>query len=621
MISKLSDIPSSCEIPNSHCYFQYEKNWEIFSGEYPLELILFGWDIDWYSHQGYMLYLAEKIEWFSTNIKANDIRYQGLINCLIKWLIPWGQDKSEKQLENNFQSFTADLEFLYGILWDVPEVLEKSWKPQNISTLKLRQRGESDISEKRAFKKWEKYTTQLLSILNTKWIKSEELESLELQTYCIKAYAKGKTPNKEKLKNLWVSQTCIDMIWEFGTAIKIHAILKRNETLIWEFDDYEIVEMHSIEHLEKESDITGHCVGNSEHYIRKMNKGQVRIFSLRKWDARITLEYDIQGNRFIQMQWSDDSHISLIELEKTLEIFSINWFKNISFEYKEVQELRSKNNFIVWYSDTEDSHSKELIVENFDDISQLENMDTLGGMITLDGSTTKEELDKLCTLPIDLDITKIDPKLKETITQTIGWLVDFSEKIVMNNLESIWWYFDCVIAESVQMRRLQSIWWTFNCKYATRLEVDILESIWWDFNCENMKEIEINNLQSVWWTFDCLGAETIDITNLKSVWWSFYCSYAKTIKITNLKSVWWNFYCSRTRSIQMNNLQSVWWNLNCKYATTLDMNSLESVWRKFHCESAKIWDLSSLTKTEKLILPEWSEVILCENPEFEIEYR
>jgi len=78
-----------------------------------------------------------------------------------------------------------------------------------------------------------------------------------------------------------------------------------------ESGNYHLSVLRSKKHLEEESEQMGHCVGTSDSYINKINKGEIEILSFRNKEGEpiITIEYNLKNGNIEQIKKESDEYL------------------------------------------------------------------------------------------------------------------------------------------------------------------------------------------------------------------------------------------------------------------------------------------------------------------------
>jgi len=78
-----------------------------------------------------------------------------------------------------------------------------------------------------------------------------------------------------------------------------------------ESGNYHLSVLRSKNHLEEESEQMNHCVGTSDSYINKINKGEIEILSFRNKEGEpiITIEYNLKNGNIEQIKKESDEYL------------------------------------------------------------------------------------------------------------------------------------------------------------------------------------------------------------------------------------------------------------------------------------------------------------------------
>ncbi len=553
-MNKLSKLPEWVNIPQEECFFRSQNSEK---GMISMEIVLFWWDTFWVNHEWYIPYLIARIDWFEENIWSNPIRYQGLVNCLTKSLMPYGQSKSETQLEINFDQFIWELELLYGYLWDMPELLEKKWKWSKNQESLARDTTIENLINNWVIKKrneelqvqWEEFTQLLISIIEF------ELDS-DQRDYIEGCYSRSRNPKEEELRALWVSEEIISKIILHWGFLHIQSVIGGAEMLIWEKQWFKLYELSTLQHLWWESNATWHCIWDSDHYIDKINSWKVRIFSLRTDSSSpITCEYMVWENHFREISRNFYSRIKFEELKVILTLVWENlWISHPSFLSTDIGNPTATNSYIFEYDDVENVLKRTQYKWN--KISKK----TISGRIVCNSSTTLEELEIISNKNIDIDATHVNPAVKNQLT-TVKWsLIDNSQyDTFYENLESIGWDFkktshtwgrlisapklrkvgrnlEFESVEYFDFPQLTEVWGALSLQSATSAIFHSLRRVWWYIGVSNAKQFIAMKLEYVWTYIDAPLAERVCLLELKK------CHSLTVNRLSRVEISEWNMF-------------------------------------------------------------------------------
>ena len=469
-------------------------------------------------HNWYIHYLLEKIPNYSIEIGSNDDRLQWLINCL------------SASLKSRYHNIENDIEFLYGALWDYPEILEKDWKPRNVRISQLLKHFENKRNKEEKKEVWRAYQNKLLNILSEYEIKLNK----DIQNYIEWKYTQRRSPKQYELETYWLSSEVAKLITKKWAFVIIESLLNndhlnKNPIFMTENDWYELVELYTYQQLKNESKVTWHCAWDSKTYINKINTGNTKIYSLRtKWkkelgkNKNITIEYNIKTQKIVQIEGKAiiNSHrtTKTHEINTALELLhkaeiEVSWFhSNI---YKQVYHWSN-----VCFKKTENGSLK--IARHYC-VPKEYRKNIIWWKIRIDECDKWEDIKNYLELPdITFDATDMRKEYKNKIThiKCKNFIDDSKENLIYDSLEYIdgsfiskWNW-----ASYVRAQNLKSCHY-LECYYAERVEMDSLERIQWDLFCINAETINMENLEVIEWRLDVREDKVEMVTpKLKFVW-------------------------------------------------------------------------------------------------------
>ncbi len=359
---------------------------------------------------------------------------------------------------------------------------------------------------------------------------------------------------------------------------------------------HSLVRLTTKSHLLQESAVMINCVGNSDHYLKEIQKGESEIWSLRdsQGDSLLTMEYRPKKKLVRQMKKFNDSLVTGEE----------PWFPQIWELLTKLQKLPLTIP-IVGVSDLGKVAipSGQLLTlagefQSLDEIDQLimDNQTVVGGEIQLTNTMTDEDILQWCRIPgMTVDTTHLSDSKRGVIRTVKGNLKDGSTKFIrFDNLEAIEGNADFDKSQ-VEMAALQTI--GGDAKFIqSKAELPKLRKIEGDAEFEKSQESNLSSLESI--DGNAFFAES-KITKMRSLrlirgWASF--KESEITELPNLFTIGGSAEFGDSRIMDLSSLSRIDGYANFGRTRITDIPKLEIIGKEGYFVESKVTNLSSLKK-------------------------
>lgn len=273
--------------------------------------------------------------------------------------------------------------------------------------------------------------------------------------------------------------------------------------ILFEIDNYVVLNLITKEHLEQESGLSGHCVGDSDHYKNKITQGVGEIFSLRTKSGEFccTIEYDTKDKSILQIRKNNNKKItqqdsfSQVIIQLLIILCSENkdnYGKSRSVNtIKDIEELIPKSFFL----------SKQGIKNN-NELETVAPEEVLYGNFEVSAQEFKKYKAYICNSKGIFDLTSLTQSQKDSLVQVEGSIIDRStNKLIYKKLESVGGDFIADKATSLSQNKLESVGGHFEARGAISLSLELLQLVGGSFISHSATSLSLDKLESVGGTF------------------------------------------------------------------------------------------------------------------------
>ncbi|MCF7833873.1 MAG: PcfJ domain-containing protein [Candidatus Pacebacteria bacterium] len=348
----------------------------------------------------------------------------------------------------------------------------------------------------------------------------------------------------------------------------------------------------SQEHLQEESKKMGHCIGESEFYLKKIMSGQIMAISLRDEEGpHYTIEYDIKTKTIIQFKGGNDTPVNSLPNNRAIVTDTLNALYKMGFDIKKMTENFSYS----LYKDIKENKFYTLDEENITNLILNENKKFIKGIVDLNQNTTEEQLEYLCSSGLDLNIDNL-PKEKYYLLQKIEGSIVYTkiDHLLLPNLASVGGYINAEKAQSFKAPNLASVGGDINARNTQSFEAPNLASVGGYLFAGSTQSFKAPNLASVGGDLFARKAQSFEAPNLASVGGDLFAEKAQSFEAPNLASVGGSLYARNTQSFEAPNLASVGGDLFAEKAQSFKAPNLASVGGSLYAGSTQSFEAPNL---------------------------
>lgn len=368
-------------------------------------------------------------------------------------------------------------------------------------------------------------------------------------------------------------------------------------------EDYSLFRLNNIDQLKQESKQMGHCIGNSEHYIKKIIEGDSEIWSFRSnnGDILVTIEYDLKSKNVLQIKKKNDlllhgeedffKDLIIFFAKMTEKGIPINTYLNTKYVKVPDNSFINMNNEIM-------------------DINKLLNSNekAFKGNVTLSNDMDDDLIRKICNISnITVNTTSLNQNKKDIIVNVVGSVQDESN-LLFNNLKNIGC--DAIFENSTftELNSLQSIGGDAMFKGSQISKLNSLRSIGGDANFMYSKNIKLNSLENVGGNATFYYSDITELNSLKKIGGEAMFRGSKISKLNSLKSIGGNAIFEDSIITELSSLQKIGGEANFRYSKNIKLDSLENVGGNATFYYSKITKLNSLKRIGGNATFEYSEI-------------
>ena len=268
--------------------------------------------------------------------------------------------------------------------------------------------------------------------------------------------------------------------------------------IVFEVEGYTLLKLISENHLEKESTLSGHCVGTSDHYKNKITKGIGEIFSLRDSEGKFccTIDYDVKNKSILQIRGNNNRKItrqdSFYSMLITILIKLCSKEKDKLGTSREVNSLNDLEELIP-----KGSFLHKNGVHEIKQLNEVSPEDVLYGDFEELEINFKLHKDYIENSTGKFDLTHLTEDEKNSIKKVKGSILDKSSKIKYAKLQSVGGDLNAGSAQTLTLNQLQSVGRYLYARSAQTLTLNQLQSVGGFLYAENAQTISMPNIKEI----------------------------------------------------------------------------------------------------------------------------
>ncbi len=360
--------------------------------------------------------------------------------------------------------------------------------------------------------------------------------------------------------------------------------------------NHSLLRLTTKRHLVQESAAMENCVGNSDHYLNEIQKGESEIWSLRDAEGQplLTIEYRPKTGQVRQMKKSKDELVSGKE----------EWFPMIWALFTKLQQAPLSINI----SGVADLHrinipSDRLFtlageLKGLDEIEQLlaSRETVVKGEIRPTDTMSDEKLQQWCQLPgITVDTTDLSDTQRGSIISVKGSIRDRSKtpaKFV--NLRAVDGDADFRDSQVADLSNLTKIGGVASFDNSKITNLSKLNKIGGFAGFQYSQVTDLSNLITIGGSADFRHSQVADLSNLRRIGGFADFTYTTVANLSNLRTIGGSAYFEESEVADLTNLQTIGHSAHFNSSKVTNLSNLQTIGHNAHFNSSKVTNLSSL---------------------------